>query len=1160
MPGDYTRLSFDPAEDYSRPRAEQGRMLRDAYLNELADGLDHRLRALALDVLGPCTAPLDLDTGGAPTSTGFRIEATADGTSFTIGLGRLYLHGLALDNNGKVGPQALQPPQPLHVEPGLQDLRAAAPVRYTDQPYLRSVPELTPGRRVVYVEAWEREVTAVERPDLIDPAIGVETDARVQTVWQVKVLPDPADDVDCGTPDADVPGWAAATAPSAGRLSTRGVAVPASSDPCSVPPDADYLGWENRLYRVEVHGGGTLAQAGFKWSRDNASVAAAVLGVDDTRTVLTVSRTGRDDVQRIREGAWVEVLDETRELSGTPGFLARVVTVDRVDDPTQQVTLSAALPADFDPTDASLRTRLRQWDQGGAAVGADGTVPVSAATGGLVLEDGVRITFADDPAGGTLRTGDHWTFTARSADGKVEELDQAPPQGPHRFYGRLAVIDLPNEVADCRGAWPPACSECGDCTVCVTPESHADGILTVQQAVDRVRRTGGRVCLAVGQYELDEPVLLDAAQGVTLSGHGWLTVLRHRGVGPALVLLGCRGVTVSDLAVLCDPPILREPDGGGGAEGGGAEGGDGGGGPFTATGIALTRSTGVDLLRCAVVRTSLLRNGGPQILRALISGRGVVGDRSPLGGEAVMTAIALSGTVVGLAVRDCALLADLAIAPPFQPDQRSTDGRRQFDGGRFLLLAGFELADSLVYGVEGGLLLDERVQLALGATLHDCLIVGDGGAAVTWQATPMNASLTIRDCRIDGGGAGIELASPDSEIRHCRITARAAADFAPAGGRDAEQPPPRLDGTGIALTAPRLAGVLSAVTVTGCTLATAAPAVALQLAQQDVVIADNRLDGGTGGVIMRPGSSGTRVVVRGNEVTRTERPDFRFDPGQEMVGVWLTGVTDGEVRGNRIHDLYPVPAIDPERLDIVAVALQECRSVTVADNTLDVPLPAGSTARLVAGVVGMSSSGRIDVLDNVITSGGRPDQADGGGPALSAMLFSLGRTHIDTALFEVPAPREPLDPEADAATVFAHMGSTGWYAEQEEGLAWVTAARVFAPDTTVLTAATIRGNRIEADGDSIAVQSILNGPLLLNDNLVRRSDQHTGEANQRTLLNASANSMVVSANHLETKALTAVQLDVPVNRMAVTGNVVKGAFLVNGQGLPAPWAAINVVM
>ncbi|RKT20009.1 parallel beta helix pectate lyase-like protein [Streptomyces sp. 1114.5] len=1157
MPGDYTRLSFDPAADYSRPRAEQGRMLRDAYLNELADGLDHRLRALALDVLGPCTAPLDLDTGGAPEATGFRIEATADGKSFTIGLGRLYLHGLALDNHGEVGPQ--EGPGP-HVEPGLQDLRAAAPVRYADQPYLPNPPDLTPGRHLVYVEAWEREVTAVERPELIDPAIGVETDARMQTVWQVKVLPKDADDVDCGTEDPDIPGWVAATAPSAGRLSTKGVAVPASTDPCSVPPDADYLGWENRLYRVEVHNDGMLAQAGFKWARDNASVAAAVTDVDDTRTVLTVSRTGRDDVQRIREGAWVEVLDDDRELSGTPGFLARVVTVDRLDDPTQQVTLSAALPADLDPADHGRRTRLRQWDHSGPLVGADGTIPVSAATGGLVLEDGVRITFSDAPAGGTLRTGDHWTFTARSADGRVEELTQAPPQGPHRFYGRLAVIDLPNEVTDCRGVWPPACAECGDCTVCVTPESHADGTLTVQQAVDRVRRTGGRVCLAVGQYELDEPVVLNGAQSVTLSGHGWLTVLRHRGSGPALVLQRCRGVTVSDLAILGDP-VERPTEGGG--EG---DGGDGGGGEFPAIGIAVAGSAGVDLLRCAIARTSLLSNDGPQLLQALITGRNVSDrDVSHRGGtegggtgqgDVQETAIALSGLVVGLAVRDCALLADLGITAVIRPRERAADGPQPLGGGAFLMLAGFELTDSLVYGVDGGLLLDERVQLSLGATLRDNLIVGDGGAGVIWQAESLNAALTIRDCRIDGGGAGIELAAPTSEIRDCVITARPVGDLTTGGGRDVQQPPLRLDGTGIALTAPRLAGVLSAVSVTGCTLSTVGPAIAMQLAQQDVVIADNRLDGGTGGVVMRPGSSGSRVVVRGNEVTRTERPDFPFEPGQPMVGVLLTGVTDGEVRGNRIHDLFPATT-EPTTLMVVGVFPQQCRSVTVTDNILDVRLPEGATALLVAGVVAVTSSGRVEVLDNVITSGGRPDRSAVG---LLAVLLFLGRDHIDTTRFPAPASRETLDPAGDAATLLARLGGTGWYAELKHGLAWVTPARVFAPDASVLPAATIRGNRIEADGDSVAVRSVLAGPLLVNDNLIRRTDQHPGDANQRALLDGSADSTVVSANHLETSALTAVRLDVPANRVAVTGNVVKGAFLVGGQALQPPWAAINVAL
>ena len=179
-------------------------------------------------------------------------------------------------------------------------------------------------------------------------------------------------------------------------------------------------------------------------------------------------------MQRITEGNWVEILDDDRELSGTPGFMATVAAVDAVDAMTQQVTLSAPLPADFDPTTADRRTRLRQWDQA-LSVGADGTIAVADAA--RVRAGGRRAgdVQGDDPAGGDLHTGGYWTFAARSADASLQPLVEAPPQGPIHFYGRLAVIDLPNSATDCRGQWPPTCGESDDCacTVCVTPESHA---------------------------------------------------------------------------------------------------------------------------------------------------------------------------------------------------------------------------------------------------------------------------------------------------------------------------------------------------------------------------------------------------------------------------------------------------------------------------------------------------------------------------------------------------------------------------------------------------------------------------------------------------------------------------------------------------------------
>jgi hypothetical protein len=52
------------------------------------------------------------------------------------------------------------------------------------------------------------------------------------------------------------------------------------------------------------------------------------------------------------------------------------------------------------------------------------------------LGDGVRIQF-----GGTdLRPGDYWQFAARSADGSIEALTDAPPTGIDRVRCALALV------------------------------------------------------------------------------------------------------------------------------------------------------------------------------------------------------------------------------------------------------------------------------------------------------------------------------------------------------------------------------------------------------------------------------------------------------------------------------------------------------------------------------------------------------------------------------------------------------------------------------------------------------------------------------------------------------------------------------------------------
>ena len=56
-PGDFSRLTFDPAKHYSAVLMQQGRVQLDADWNEQVDIIAHRLRTQALDAIGPSGAP-----------------------------------------------------------------------------------------------------------------------------------------------------------------------------------------------------------------------------------------------------------------------------------------------------------------------------------------------------------------------------------------------------------------------------------------------------------------------------------------------------------------------------------------------------------------------------------------------------------------------------------------------------------------------------------------------------------------------------------------------------------------------------------------------------------------------------------------------------------------------------------------------------------------------------------------------------------------------------------------------------------------------------------------------------------------------------------------------------------------------------------------------
>jgi hypothetical protein len=365
MSGDYSRKTFDPKRDFSGVLMQQGRVQLDADWNEMIGIISRRLRAETTDIIGRGTVPKE-------TPDGFKIEVA--GGKLTIGRGRIYVDGLLAENHGNA---------PLEFDPVLAEQRGTLAIPYNEQPYFPNVAAVAPvptegGPYLVYLDVWPREVTYLENPDLLEKAVGVDTATRSQTVWQVRMLANIGKDVSCDTPDEKIPGWADIIRPSDGRLSTDAVGVASEDDPCVIPPSGGYRGLENRLYRVEIHDGGVAGKATFKWSRDNVSIATSVTAIP-ALDKLTVARVGRDATLRFKVGDWIEITDDWLEFAQQPGLMRQIKDVD---DATQIITLTSALPAGIFPDDGQgnldpLRhTRIKRWDQAGKVTDTNGKLLV----------------------------------------------------------------------------------------------------------------------------------------------------------------------------------------------------------------------------------------------------------------------------------------------------------------------------------------------------------------------------------------------------------------------------------------------------------------------------------------------------------------------------------------------------------------------------------------------------------------------------------------------------------------------------------------------------------------------------------------------------------------------------------------------------------------
>jgi len=310
-------------------------------------------------------------------------------------------------------------------------------------------------RLVVYLEGYERHVTAVDDQGLREQALGngPDTCTRSADIGQAKLAPAIGLDPDVAAASAQ-----ASRAFRRRQLPTGALVIDTppqldDPDPCALPAAGGYTGLDHRLYRFEIHGGGAVPDAVVKWSRDNGAELFPLFS-------LTAAQVEAAADTPLRDGDLVELLSEAIEL-GDAGLAAIDAAQGRFTAPARAVGDLVRLRDEGlvangtrrrfslrDPNDeaiapavpvvparygvpAAIRLKARRWH--GTIAAAGGASPFSAA-----LEDGLTVTLT----GGGFEPGDWWQYEARVGRDNANGPWRARPHGPERLFAPLALVQF----------------------------------------------------------------------------------------------------------------------------------------------------------------------------------------------------------------------------------------------------------------------------------------------------------------------------------------------------------------------------------------------------------------------------------------------------------------------------------------------------------------------------------------------------------------------------------------------------------------------------------------------------------------------------------------------------------------------------------------------
>ncbi len=510
---DITRDTFDRLNHFSRVLKQQGRVDLDSEWNEQVDILLYYLRTLTKDLVGPravrpdiafqvsatadkpgqpaLPAPTVQTTGQTKTRRSAKDKTSSISPDFYVWPGHYYIDGLLVENEGCESDTCkLDGPEP-------------CPCPYT----LSSDQKSGSSQKafVVYLDAWERQVTYMEDEEIREVALGVlgpDTTTRAKVVWKVEVafttpdhkpLPTLANNDDVIEFDKNWKrDWIDVLQPPKpyrGMLKAgTGEDAVKDTTPCIIPPDSKYRGAENQLYRVEIHNSGSghpggANQATFKWSRENGSVVFPIIGKVEGK-IVKLEHLGRDKRFGLKKDDWVEIIDDAAfpQFNPPQDDPVPLFQIDIVDYVHSQVTLKTE-PGNIGQ-DSMNYPILRRWEHSQGDPGKEDDLTPGGGVTPIVegnwytLEDGIQIQFqpgaqtvsqsqssskgqaqktkdetaqTEPPPEIMYRSGDYWLIPARTATGDVEwPRDKngpiaVEPHGVEHHYAPLAYVTLNND-------------------------------------------------------------------------------------------------------------------------------------------------------------------------------------------------------------------------------------------------------------------------------------------------------------------------------------------------------------------------------------------------------------------------------------------------------------------------------------------------------------------------------------------------------------------------------------------------------------------------------------------------------------------------------------------------------------------------------------------